>query len=272
MRMPRPTAMSERIRRALGAVVIAAIVAYLLAPSFVVFVFSFYPSAYITFPPHGATLKWYHAALAQNELFTNPLVTSAVLGASSAAIATVLGTLAALGLVRSPLRHRTAWQGAFLAPILMPTLIVGFGLMLVFLDLGLLGSWWGLLAGHVTITVAYVTQSVNASLSGLDASVEEAARTLGSGPVRAFFRVTLPQILPGIAAGAVFAFIMSFDELALTLLLATPDTTTLPVAIYSYVQFDSGPTVAAIATILLAITVGMLLILQRVGGLRRHTY
>jgi len=264
--------MSGRISRLVNKVVVGTIVMYLLAPTLVVVLYSVYPSAYMSFPPHSITLKWYRHALAQNELFLNPLGTSLLLGLTSAAIAMVIGTLAALGLIRAPLRHRSIWQGAFLAPILIPTLIVGFGLMLVFLRLHLLGTWWGLVAGHVTIIVAYVTQSVSASLAGLDPSVEEAAKTLGSGPVRAFFRVTLPQIAPGIAAGAVFAFIMSFDELALTLLLATPQTTTLPVAIYSYVQFDSGPTVAAIATILLVITLGLLLLLQRVGGLRRRTH
>ncbi|MGE5098059.1 MAG: ABC transporter permease [Betaproteobacteria bacterium] len=264
--------MSERLARALGAAAIGAIVLYLLAPTLVVFLFSFYPSAYLTFPPKGFTLKWYHDAFAQKDLFLDPLAASALLAVSSAAVATAVGTLAALGLMRAPLRHRSLWQGAFLAPILIPTLIVGFGLMLMFLDFDVLGSWWCLLAGHVTIIVAYVTQSVGASLAGLDPAVEEAARSLGSGPVRAFFRVTLPQVAPGIAAGAMFAFIMSFDELALTLLLATPDLTTLPVAIYSYVQFDSGPTVAAIASILLAITLAMLLLLQCVGGLRRRAY
>ncbi|MHB8727333.1 MAG: ABC transporter permease [Casimicrobiaceae bacterium] len=264
--------MMERVLRWLDRLVVAAIVVYLLAPTLVVLIFSFYPTAYLTFPPHGFTLKWYHEAFAQYDLFLGPLVTSLLLGLASSAVATVIGTVAALGLVRAPLQHRSLWQGAFLAPILIPTLIVGFGLMLFFLRLGLLGSWWGLLAGHVTIVVAYVTQSVSASLAGLDPSVEEVAKTLGSSPLRAFFRVTLPQVAPGIAAGAVFAFIMSFDELALTLLLAAPATTTLPVAIYSYVQFDSGPTVAAISTILLAITLGFLLLLQRVGGLRRRTH
>jgi putative spermidine/putrescine transport system permease protein len=264
--------MTSRISGALRTIAIGAIVIYLLAPTLVVVVFSVYPSAYITFPPHSFTLKWYRLALAQNDLFLNPLVTSVVLGLSSAALATVFGTLAAIGLERSPLRHRYLWQGVFLAPILIPTLIVGFGLMLVFLKLDVLGSWWGLVAGHVTIVVAYVTQSVSASLAGLDPSIEEAARTLGSGRLRAFFRTTLPQIAPGILAGTVFAFIMSFDELAVTLLLATPRTTTLPVAIYSYVQFDSGPTVAAIATVLLGLTLGLLMLLQRVGGLRRRAY
>jgi putative spermidine/putrescine transport system permease protein len=264
--------MNARLARTGWAIVLAAIVIYLLAPTLVVLLFSVYPSAYITFPPHGFTLKWYRAALAQNDLFLDPLVTSVVLGVSSAALATVIGTLAALGLERAPLRRRYLWHGVFLSPILIPTLIIGFGLMLVFLQIDVLGSWWALVAGHLTIIVAYVTQSVSASLAGLDPAVEEAARTLGSGPVRAFFRVTLPQITPGIVAGAVFAFIMSFDELAVTLLLATPQTTTLPVAIYSYVQFDSGPTVAAISTVLLAITLGLLMLLQRVGGLRRRTY
>ena len=264
--------MNGVVGRVAWKIVIAAIVVYLLAPTLVVVLFSFYPSAYLKFPPQGFTLKWYHSAFEQHDLFLDPLVTSALLGLTSAAIATVIGALAALGLVRAPLRHRGFWQGIFLAPILMPTLIVGFGLMLFFLKLDTLGSWWGLVAGHVTIIVAYVTQSVIASLAGLDPSLEEAAKTLGSSPTRAFFRVTLPQIAPGIVAGAVFAFIMSFDELALTLLLSTPDTTTLPVAIYSYVQFDSGPTVAAIATILLALTLGLLLVLQRLGGLRRRAY
>lgn len=262
--------MTSRLLRVLWRVALGLIVLYLLAPTLVIILYSVYPSAYTTFPPHSFSLRWYSEAFSEKDLFLEPLGASIVLGLSSAAIATVVGTLAAVGLVRAPLRHRSAWQSLFLAPILIPTLIVGFGLMLFFLDLNVLGTWWGLVAGHVIIIVAYVTQSVTASLAGLDGSIEEAARSLGSSPLRAFFRVTLPQILPGITAGAIFAFIMSFDELAVTLLLATPQTTTLPVAIYSFVQFNSGPTIAAISTVLLAITLGFMVLLQRVGGLGRH--
>ena len=264
--------MTDRIGRTLFVAAICVAAMYLLAPTLVIMLYSIYPSAYITFPPHGFTFKWYGEAFRHNDLFLTPLAVSVALGVTSATIATVIGTLAALGLVRAPLRHRGLWQSLFLAPILIPTLIVGFGLMLVLLNLGWLGSWWGLVAGHVTITVAYVTQSVSAALSGLDESLEDAARTLGSSRTRTFFRVTLPQIGSGIIAGAVFAFIMSFDELAVTLLLATSQTTTLPMAIYSYVQFNSDPTIAAIATILVVLTLALLLLLQRAGGLRRRAY
>jgi putative spermidine/putrescine transport system permease protein len=242
---------------------------YLLAPSLVIIFFSVQPSAYTAFSSGTFTLKWYEDAFAQHDLFIEPLIQSMVLGIASTAIATVLGTLAAFGLRRAKLRHSQAWEIVFLSPILLPTLIVGFGLMLMFLHAGLFGSWWGLLIGHVVIIMAYVTQSVNASLTGLDPAVEEAARTLGSSAVRSFFKVTLPQIMPGVITGAVFAFIISFDQLEVSLLLASPDTTTLPVAIYSYVQFDSGPTVAAIATILLAITLAFLLLLQRLNNMKK---
>ena len=228
------------------------ILLYLLAPVIVVIATAFTTTAYPVFPPQGFTLQWFEKFLGMTE-FTDAVQRSAVLAAASTLVATVLGTFSALALVRYRFRGREAISAFMLSPILFPTIVLGLALLVFYSYIGLQGSFIGLVIGHSVLTTPFVIRLVMASLTEFDPAVEEAARNLGAGWWRTFLQVTLPLIRPGVLAGAVFAFIISFDELVVTLFLAGPDMTTLPVRIYTFVEFSSEPTISAISTLLIVV-------------------
>ncbi len=226
------------------------ILLYLVAPVIVVVATAFTTTAYPVFPPQGFTFRWFERFLSMPE-FTEAIRRSALLALSSTTVATVLGTLSALSLVRYRFRGREAMSAFMLSPILFPTIVFGLALLVFYSRVGLSGSFAGLVIAHSVLTTPFVIRLVMASLAEFDPAVEEASRNLGAGWWRTFLQVTLPLIRPGVLAGAVFAFIISFDELVVTLFLAGPDMTTLPVRIYTYVEFSSDPTISAISTVLI---------------------
>lgn len=253
-------------------IVVFGTMAFLLAPTAIVVLYSFYPDAYVQFPPQNLTVKWYAAAFEQRHLFLDPFFTSLVLAAAATTAATVIGLLVAFVLVRRRLRFRGTVSAFFTAPLLVPTVTVGFALMLFLPKLDLLGTFAGLFIGHMVITMPFSLQAIVASLSGFSETIEEAAVTLGSSPLRALRKVTLRLVASGILAGAVFAFVISFDELNMTLFIATPTTVTLPVQLFSYIQQRADPTIAAVSTVIVAVAFVALLVLQKLGGLDRRVY
>ncbi len=228
------------------------ILLYLLAPVIVVVATAFTTTAYPVFPPQGFTLQWFEKFLSMTE-FTDAVQRSAMLATASTLVATALGTFSALALARYRFRGREAISAFMLSPILFPTIVLGLALLVFYSYIGLQGSFLGLVAAHSVLTTPFVIRLVMASLTEFDPAVEEAARNLGAGWWRTFLQVTLPLIRPGVLAGAVFAFIISFDELVVTLFLAGPDMTTLPVRIYTFVEFSSEPTISAISTLLIVV-------------------
>jgi putative spermidine/putrescine transport system permease protein len=228
------------------------ILLYLVAPVIVVVATAFTTTAYPVFPPQGFTLQWFERFLGMPE-FTEAIRRSAVLALSSTLVATVLGTFSALSMARYRFRGREAISAFMLSPILFPTIVLGLALLVFYSRVGLSGSFTGLVIAHSVLTTPFVIRLVMASLAEFDPAVEEASRNLGAGWWRTFLQVTLPLIRPGVLAGAVFAFIISFDELVVTLFLAGPDMTTLPVRIYTYVEFSSDPTISAISTMLIVV-------------------
>ena len=239
---------------------------YLLAPVLVVVATSVTTTAYPVFPPHGFTLRWYGEFL-NNPEFMSGVRLSALLAFAATLIATCLGTAAALGLARGPRRTRSALAALFLSPIVFPAIVLGLALLIFYSRVGFSGSFAGLVAAHVVLVTPFVVRLVAASLAEFDDSVEEAARNLGAGWPRVFFQVTLPIIRPGVVAGAVFAFIISFDELVVTLFLAGPGMQTLPIRIYSFVQYNSTPIISAISTTLIVawVVVGVPLYVRFLG-------
>jgi putative spermidine/putrescine transport system permease protein len=225
---------------------------YLLAPVIVVVATAFTTTAYPVFPPRGFTFRWFDAFLG-NADFLESVRISAILALASTAIACVLGTAAALGLARPRVRGRSALAALFLSPIFFPAIVLGLALLIVFTRAGLAGTLWGMVAAHVVLTTPFVLRMVAASLGDFDPAVEEAARNLGAGWARTFFQVTLPLIRPGVLAGAVFAFILSFDELVVSLFLAGPGLQTLPIRIFTFVEYSSAPTISAISTVLILV-------------------
>ncbi len=230
----------------------------LLAPVAVV-LHSFSPTAHVQAPPSGLSLRWYAGLLDQPRLLSG-LGTSLMLAALSSAAAVLIGAPAALGIARGSLRGREFLLSLLLSPLALPGLVLGVGLLTSVSLLArtsgaqLAGTLAPLAVAHLLITVPWVTRSVVASLESTDPLLEEQARSLGAGPLATLFLVTLPGARPGIVAGAVSAFVISFGNFALSLLLASGRTVTLPVAIFEAVDRYQDPTVAAISTVAIAIT------------------
>jgi putative spermidine/putrescine transport system permease protein len=228
--------------------------AFLVIPTLIVVPMSFNPARILEFPPRGFSLDWY-ARILDDKGWRTALTNSLVAGVVTAITATFLGTLAALALVRGRFRGRMLLGGLVLAPIVVPTVIVAIGMFSIFVRLGLVGSMAGVVIAHTALALPFVVVTVGTSLRTIDPDLEAASRGLGAGPWTTFRRITLPLILPGMAAGALFAFVTSWDEVVVSLFLTTARFETLPVQMWSQVNEVVDPTVAAVSTMLLVVTV-----------------
>lgn len=260
------SASRPRTRFVLG--VVATFVAlWLVAPMFVVVPISFTGQASFQFPPQGWSLRWYERFLT-DPAWLRSLGNSVLIGLATAAIATPLGTVAALAMHRSPGRIARWAQALLLMPMVVPAIIAGAGVYTFFLRANLVGSMPAFVLVHVCLALPLVVIPVNASLAGYDRTLELAAASLGANRVRTFFEVTVPLIAPGLAAGAVFAFATSFDEVIVSQFMVGPSLQTLPIAMYSSVTRDTDPTIAAAATLILAaVLLGFLVHRLAVGPL-----
>jgi len=244
------------------------IVVFLAAPIVIVVGVAFTSADFVSFPPTGVSLRWFKRVISDPE-FLGPLWNSAKLGVTSTFVSLALAVPAALALVRHRFRLGAAIQAFMLSPLSLPTIILAVGLLFFVARIGLAGTFLALVAGHAVITVPYVLRTVLAVYSGVNREVEEAATVLGAGPFRAFWHITLPLIMPGVLAGAIFSFLLSFDEVPVALLLSAPDTTTLPVSILSYLVYNYDPAVAAVSALQVAVIFVLLLVLERTFGLQR---
>jgi putative spermidine/putrescine transport system permease protein len=195
---------------------------------------------------------------------------SLTLGVATVVIAGTMGTLASLALLRSNLPGRRALMGVFLSPIVLPTILTGFALFQLAMVSGVGRNAWILLAGHVVVATPYVMRTVLAVLANFDRSLEEAARGLGATPAQAFREVTLPLIRPGVIAGCLFAFIVSFDQFPVSLFLVSPGNETLPIAMFNYLRFDFDGTIAAASTVSILLAVALVLGIERTIGLQEY--
>jgi putative spermidine/putrescine transport system permease protein len=243
----------------------------LLAPLVVVIAVSFGPSAAFEFPPRGLTLLWFEAFFGSQVLVTSFFRVSLVVGLLAAMLATLLGTGAALGLVRYRFFGREALEAFFLAPLLVPEILLGAALYLFYARLAIQASVWTLLAGHLVICTPYVIRTVTAGLVGLDPRLEEAAMSLGATRLQAFFKVTLPLLRSSLLSGSIFAFIISFSDINLALFISGPRSTSLPVQIFSQIQWQGDPTIAAASSLQIVIIGVLILVVQRIFRLRLVT-
>lgn len=239
---------------------------FLLAPLVVVAVMSLSDDPYLTFPPRGWSLRWY-LALAQNGPMLAAARTSAILAAIVTLAALGAGLPAALALARGTAPRGVA--AALSAPLLLPTLIIGLGLLLVLQPLGLVATWPGLVLAHLVVVLPFVVRLMTTAFAALPTDLAEAAATLGAGPLRAFARVTLPLALPGIIAAGTLAFLVSFDETVISLFLVGPRLVTLPIALFRYAESRTDPLVAALAVVLIVLTALVVLVVDRLTGLTR---
>src|SRR5581483_11836460 len=213
--------------------VVALVYAFLLLPMVIVVLAAFNAGNYFTFPPQGFSLKWFANFFARRE-FMQALRLSAELAAWTALASTVIGTAAAIPLVRGRFRGRDLLNAFVTSPLLLPQILTGVALLQFYTLLKMQASYAALLIGHIVVTTPYVIRTVTATLTHFDLALEEAAQSLGAHPVRAFFEVTLGVIKPGVVAGAIFAFAISFDNFTLSLFLTSSKLTPLPIELFAY--------------------------------------
>ena len=232
---------------------------YLLAPTLVIVPMSFTQARILSFPPEGFSLQWYGKMFSDRD-WTAAMLNSAEVAVLAAILATVLGTLAALALARGRFPGRTLVNGLVLAPLIVPVVIIAIGMFSLYVRWKISGSLVGLVLAHTALAIPFVVVSVSASLRTMDRNLELAAANLGADPRRTFTRITLPIILPGVLAGAIFAFITSWDEVVTAIFLTSARFRTLPVEMWEQVRQVVDPTVAAVATTLLFVTTVLLLL------------
>lgn len=252
-------------RLALLAVVVL-VYALILAPIVVIVVSSFSPSMALQFPPKALSLRWYREFF-DHEQMVSGFTMSLIVAVIASAIAVVLGTAAALAFVRYRFPLKEALGALLLSPLVFPGLILGVALLLSFQFVGV-PIFARLVLAHTLLGIPFVMRSVVAGLEMFDIAIEEAARIHGASPWRAFRLATLPSIQGSVVAGAVFAFVVSFGEINATLFLIGPGTTTLPVEIFSQIQFGAEQVIVASAsTLQMVLVVALVLILEKVFGL-----
>ncbi|PKR87195.1 putrescine ABC transporter permease PotI [Pleomorphomonas diazotrophica] len=226
--------------------------AFLYVPILILVVYSFNASKLVTVWG-GFSTRWYAELLHDQAIIDAAWVTMGV-GILSASFATVLGTMAALVLDRySKFHGRALFSGMVYAPLVMPEVITGLSLLLLFVAVGFDRGFWSVVIAHTTLTMCFVAVVVQSRLVTLDRSLEEAALDLGCPPVKTFFLITLPLILPGVVAGWMLAFTLSLDDLVIASFTTGPGATTLPIKIYSMVRLGVTPEINAISTILISV-------------------
>jgi putative spermidine/putrescine transport system permease protein len=250
----------------LGAALALGVCIFVLAPSTVVVATSFNDSTYTFFPPHGFSFRWYRAVLGQ-DAWLDPLFTSLKLGLLTAVVATIVGLAASLGLHRGRFRGRSVLGAAFLSPLVFPGILLGIALLYSFGAIGLHSSFLTLFLGHLLIALPFAIRLTLGALPGIEREIEEAASTLGAGELQVLRTVTLPLIMPALVAAFLFSFLASFDNVIISVFLAGNRTQTLPVHIFSYIEFSTDASVAAISTVFIAVTLGIMAVLFKTGRL-----
>ncbi|MBP7000671.1 ABC transporter permease [Amaricoccus sp.] len=278
----------ERAWRYAYLAICALVFLFLIAPIIIIIPLSFNAEAYFTFTekmlrldPEGYSLRWYDRLLTfgmanpdaprnaawwadawRNAAWINAAKNSVIIGFFSTILATVLGTVAALGLSRPEMPYRRAIMAMLISPMIVPIIIVATGLFFFYSAVGLANSYVGIILAHATLGIPFVIITVTATLVGFDQSLNRAALSLGASPTRTFFKVTMPLIMPGVISGALFAFVTSFDEVVVVLFVAGHDQQTIPRQMWNGIREQISPAILAVATILVIISVALLTVLE----------
>jgi putative spermidine/putrescine transport system permease protein len=247
-----------RIALILGATLVFV---FLIAPILAIMPLSVNDSEFLTYPLRGLTTRWYEAVFA-SEKWRLAVVNSFLIGIPATLIATVLGTLAAIGLTSAEFRGKAAISALLLSPLVVPIVIVAVGLYFFFAPFGLTQTYTGLIIAHAALGAPFPVVTVSAALASFDRNLARAAASLGASPLTVFRRVMLPLVAPGVVAGALFAFATSFDEVVTVLLLGAPHQRTIPREMFSGLRDSFNPTIAAVAVMLTLIAVLLMLVLE----------
>lgn len=242
----------------------------LIAPTVVVVITSFTSGFSLKFPPPGYSTRWYTALWTSSPEIINALVLSLKVAALSSSVSIVLAVAAALALARRPENWARAAEAFFLSPLMLPSLAIGLALLMLFNLVGSGLSFWTLVAGHVAITSPYVFRTTTASLMQLDGALLECARSLGATQLFMFRTVTLPLIFRGVAAGAFIGFMFSFDNVAVSLFLSDARSEVLPIRMWHLIESSLDVRAAALSGALVAATLVLMLVMERLAGISRH--
>ncbi|WP_417585710.1 ABC transporter permease [Nitrincola sp.] len=237
------------------------ILVFLMLPVLVIIPLSFNADSFLTYPINDFSLRWYREIFSAGP-WVDSLKNSLIVAPLATVLAMFFGTLAAVGLNRADFPGKGMILALLISPMVVPLVIVAVGMYFFFADLGLLNSYAGLVIAHAVLGVPFVVITVNATLQGFDYNQMRAGASLGASPLRVFFTVVLPQIIPGVASGGLFAFATSFDEVVVALFIASPTERTLPIQMFSGIRENISPAIAAMATILILMSVVLLLVME----------
>jgi putative spermidine/putrescine transport system permease protein len=238
---------------------------FLMLPILVIIPLSFSDSSFLSYPMPGLSLRWYEN-LIQSEEWMRAARNSFIVAPLATLIATVLGTMAAVGLNKADFPGKGLLMAILISPMVVPVVVVGVGVYLLFAQIGLADTYTGLILAHAALGAPFVITTVSATLAGFNHNLVRASLSMGASPLMTFFRITLPVIAPGLISGALFAFATSFDEVVITLFLAGPGQSTLPRQMFTGIRENISPTIAALATILIVFSTGLLLALEWLRG------
>ncbi|QCO56694.1 ABC transporter permease (plasmid) [Pseudorhodobacter turbinis] len=278
----------ERIWYYTYRVICALIFIFLIAPILIIMPLSFNVEPYFTFTPEmlrldpdGYSMRWYDNLLTfgmavpdavrdsswwadvwANARWVQAAKNSILVGFFSTIVATVLGTIAAMGLSRPEMPYRKLIMAILISPMIVPIIITATGLFFFYSDIGLSGTYFGLVMAHATLGIPFVIITVTATMMGFDRSLIRAAQNMGAGPVTTFFKVQLPLITPGVVSGALFAFVTSFDEVVVVLFIGSHEQQTIPRQMWNGIREQISPSILAVATILVIFSVCLLAVVE----------
>lgn len=268
MSMPAYYTTKDKIWHYTFRVICYSIFFFLLAPILIMIPLSFNAQPFFTFTremltlnPDGYSLRWYRDFLG-SESWMRSIRNSFSIGIAATLVSTTLGTLAALGLSRSEMPAKGLIMGILISPMIVPLIISAAGMFFFFSSINIAQTYLGVVLAHAALGTPFVVITVTATLVGFDQSLIRAAANLGASPTRTFFKITMPLILPGVVSGALFAFITSFDEIVVVLFVAGVEQRTIPREMWSGIREDISPTILAVATILVMISIALLTVVE----------
>lgn len=241
---------------------------FVAIPIIIVIPISLTDVGYMGFPQEELSLQWYQKIFSRPD-WIESLWLSFRLGLTSSIISTPLGVLISLALNRYRPKFGDTLSVFFILPIMLPGAVLGISILVFLIKVGLYGSFWGLVGAHVILTVPFAVRFVSSGIAELDSRLENAAMSLGATKLKAFWKVTVPLLAPGITASYAFTFITSFDEVTVSIFLSTPKLNPIPVKLYTYLQEMADPLVASVSTIMIIIAMLILIIITRTVGIEK---
>jgi len=245
--------------------VVISLVFFIIFPIIVIVIISFSSSGF-HFPPSGLTLEWYIEAIKYRP-FIRGMNVSFVLALISSGIATIIGTMVSIALVRYDFRGKNLINMFFMSPLMIPVVIMGLSLFIFLSSFGLLGGMFPLIIGHTLFTTPFSIRAVSASLQKFDRTLEEAAMNIGANPIKTFFLITLPIIKMGIISGMMLCFIVSWNNYSLSVFLVGTRAVPLPILLFEYIKFQWDPTSTALASIIILLSSLLIILIDRIIGL-----